>query len=270
MNGNTNRSFQPRNWCFTYNNYPSEFRAFEQELRAQSSRYVFQQEVGENGTPHLQGFVVFKSRRRLSTLKRSFFDGIHWEPTRDCDRSAAYCSDPDKRAEGGDCFKFGFPEPLSLISELRPWQRSLCDRLDERANDRTIYWRFERSGGSGKTAFCRWLVGNQLHNAIYVAGKSADVKFAICKHFEADPCHRDGLIVLWDIPRSCESYISYSGIEEVKNGIFFSGKYESGQVIFNHPHVVCFANFEPDRAKLSDDRWNIKEILFVQDQWIAH
>jgi hypothetical protein len=49
-------------------------------------------------------------------------------------------------------------------------------------------------------------------------------------------------------------------MENVKDGLFFSTKYESGMVRYNPPHVIVFANVPPDVTKMSADRWVIKEI----------
>jgi hypothetical protein len=48
--------------------------------------------------------------------------------------------------------------------------------------------------------------------------------------------------------------------EELKNGILVSGKYESKTVVFKVPHVIFFANFEPDMTKWSSDRYFVKNI----------
>lgn len=255
--GNTKQQPPKIHWCFTYNNPPDPIDPIVQGLQKICKKFVFQQEIGENGTPHLQGYVHLRSKCRLSKLK-SQYPTVHWEPTRSILGSIEYCSNESKRAPGGGIWKYGFPRSLNLIVELRPWQSELYAELQSPANDRTIYWRWDAAGGAGKTAFAKYLVGTDGINALYVGGKSADIKFAIVKHFELDNLNRDDLIVLWDIPRSSELYLSYAAIEEVKNGIFFSGKYESGGVIYNSPHVVCFANFEPNRGALSLDRWDVK------------
>jgi len=67
-------------------------------------------------------------------------------------------------------------------------------------------------------------------------------------------------VVIIDIPRTSESFVSYGGIEKIKDGCFFSGKYESGMVLYDNPHVICFANFPPVSETMSADRWHIVKI----------
>lgn len=53
----------------------------------------------------------------------------------------------------------------------------------------------------------------------------------------------------------------YRTIEEIKNAIFFSGKYDSGMVAsVNPPHIVVFANVAPKVKLMSRDRWDIRRI----------
>lgn len=56
---------------------------------------VYQLEVGEEGTPHFQGFVQFPTGRRLKQLKK-LDRRIHWEPRRGSAVQAAhYCKKPE-------------------------------------------------------------------------------------------------------------------------------------------------------------------------------
>lgn len=41
---------------------------------------------------------------------------------------------------------------------------------------------------------------------------------------------------------------------------FYSGKYEGGMVVGNNPHLLVFANIEPDTKKMSDDRFIVQNI----------
>ena len=54
--------------------------------------------------------------------------------------------------------------------------------------------------------------------------------------------------------------VSYNAIEQLKDGLVFSSKYEGGVKMFNPPHVIIFANWLPDVKTLSEDRWNIVNI----------
>ena len=56
--GNTKQISPSLNWCFTVNNYNSE--DIQMFLKSDSSivpKFVFQEETGESGTPHLQGYL---------------------------------------------------------------------------------------------------------------------------------------------------------------------------------------------------------------------
>jgi len=49
-------------------------------------------------------------------------------------------------------------------------------------------------------------------------------------------------------------------MEELKDGVLFSGKYESKTKIYDIPHVIVFANFLPKENALSKDRLKIIDL----------
>lgn len=56
-----------RCWCFTINNPKmGDNRVPDEKM----TYMVVGEEVGENGTPHTQGFVILKSRTRRSALSK--------------------------------------------------------------------------------------------------------------------------------------------------------------------------------------------------------
>lgn len=77
-----------KTWAFTLNNYtPKDI----QQLKDLSKTYlVFGQEVGVEGTPHLQGMITFSKASRLSALKK-INSRIHWEPAKSAEALANYC-----------------------------------------------------------------------------------------------------------------------------------------------------------------------------------
>nr|WAE42898.1 MAG: replication associated protein [Cressdnaviricota sp.] len=244
-------------WCFTLNNYTEKNFEEMAPIFHVGGRYVYGKEVGEQGTPHLQGWICFTTKQRPLEFMGAAWNKIHWEKS-DIKREAAaikYCL-----KEGGE-YRTNIENIIAYLPIEDPmkglvrydWQVKMDNMLTTKPDDRKIYWLWDSIGNTGKTSWASSLIGKR-QDAIYVCGKAADVKFGIVK--SKFPVH----IVIWDLSRSQEMYVSYQGMEEVKNGIFFSCKYEASMHRQNKPHVIVFANFAPDRSKLSPDRWVVEEI----------
>ena len=92
---------QSTRWCFTLNNYTDEEWAKVQGL--QVAYLCVGKEVGESGTPHLQGFVIFPKRKRLNAV-REVFSRAHWEVARGSSQQASeYCKKDGDYFEIGEC-----------------------------------------------------------------------------------------------------------------------------------------------------------------------
>lgn len=62
---------------------------------------VWQKEKAESGLIHLQGYVVFNDRKRLSWLKQKCDNGAHFEPRRgNHDQAKAYSTKQETRVDG--------------------------------------------------------------------------------------------------------------------------------------------------------------------------
>jgi len=88
-----------RSFSFTWNNYTDES---EQRLKALEHKYLcYGKEVGDSGTPHLQGMITFSNARTLtSVIKR--LEGAHVEPTKSQYDSMVYCKKDGDIYEDGD------------------------------------------------------------------------------------------------------------------------------------------------------------------------
>lgn len=246
------QSNQAAYWCFTFNNYDLEsLERIESVFKHECKWFIFQEETGTEGTKHLQGIIALQGRgKRLTELKK-IDNRIHWEPTKSVSASIAYCSKFETRT--GKIYSHGIELPEQLdIDEPYGWQTQVLDIISTKPDKRTIHWFWEPNGNVGKTTLCKYLVCK--HNALMLTGKSNDMYHMISKY----PNKRK--IIIIDVPRSSKEFINYGAIEQIKNGLIFSGKYEGSQIVFNCPHVICFANEEPQKEKLSNDRWNIIEI----------
>lgn len=258
--GNTKekRASSAKHWMFTRN--CSDDEDWEDVIKtilkivngAKVDKYLFQEERGEEtGRLHLQGYIKWFQKGR--------FDEFTWDKKyswRKCGNVKAvkeYVNKFDTRVGR----YWGNVQVVKRIDmELRPWQQELWESLKVSPDDRTVTWIYDEEGNSGKTKFCKWYLSN-YGNGLYLSGKAADMKYGVSKHIS------DGFqlyVVFIDLTRSVEGFVSYQGIEEIKNGILFSTKYESNMCIFDSPHVVVFANFMPCTEKLSRDRWDIKEV----------
>jgi len=84
-----------RNWVFTINN-PTEHPIFMENMKY----LVYQLEVGENGTPHYQGFVQFKHAVAFTTAKNCIGQNAHMEQAAAPVKARDYAMKEDTRQDG--------------------------------------------------------------------------------------------------------------------------------------------------------------------------
>lgn len=248
----TSKQISPaKRWVFTWCNYPEEWFSYFEVQSSKFKKYIIGKEVGNvSETPHLQGYVEFKNKLRPKGL---FPTQIHWEKARKNSLvNFLYCS------KEGDYITLGFPLPLQVLSsdQLFDWQKSIVKLIKTTPDDRSIYWFWEHKGGIGKTALTKYLLFH--FDGLICSGKASDMKYMITKyHARKDEYPK---LIIFDVPRCNLNYISFNGMEEIKNGCFASTKYESEMVLMNCPHVIVFANEPPDLSLMSQDRWRILEL----------
>lgn len=259
-NGNTNskiktnkQSIQLTKYCFTYNNYKKEeIETILSMLKPICKKFVFQEEVGANGTPHLQGSIWLNTKMRTSQF--GLPKQIHWEKMRNEKACIAYCQKSETAI--GKPYLFGkFPTPIKIIEELKDWMKPIEALTLEEPDDRIINWYWEGVGGIGKSQFTKYMIVK--HKCLFLSGgKMADIMNLVFNQ-DMDECRT----IIFDIPRANMGSISYAALESIKNGMICNTKYETGVKIFNPPHIIVFANFPPSQIeKLSEDRWNIVEL----------
>jgi len=131
---------------------------------------------------------------------------------------------------------------------LRPWQADLHARLILPPDPREIIFIVDLSGNKGKSWFARYYCDIHSNAQIVVPGKKADMAYII---------DNENKVFFFDCPRSKQGdFIQYDFLEELKNGYFFSPKYESTIKKLATPHVVVLMNEYPCTEKLSLDRFS--------------
>lgn len=255
-------NIRDRNWMLTINNYTDTDCTAISDLR--NCNWIYQPERGEKeGTAHLQVALMFKNARTFSSIKKKF-PTAHIEVARNKYACINYCrkqetsiGDPISNFNTDEYFKTrGKPRDYFKNKIPYGWQREIIRLIKTEPDERKVYWYWEPKGCRGKTALARNICLN--YNAIQVGGNARDIKCGITKWLEIND--KEWLDVVIINLTFGNMHISYSAMEQIKDGIFFSGKYESGMVIFNIPHLIVFANCEPEYHMLSEDRWVVREI----------
>lgn len=257
-----NKKKQPspaKHWVFTFNNYTeNDYIKIVDYYSSNSSTYdviIFQEEIGDSGTRHLQGcqsYKVGKGRPFNQGLNKS----IHWESKgkfSTLQQMRDYCCDPKKRAPNGRCFLFNYQEPqeLKIIrrSQLYKWQIFIIDEISKEANDRDIIWIYG-SSGLGKTQFTKYLVYH--HGAIQLQGNRRHILKVVSQHLRTK-------LFVFLLTMNDMGNAPYSALEQVKDGLFMShfGCDNTEPVIMNSPHILVFANNPPEKFRIAAKKLKI-------------
>lgn len=104
-----------RNWVFTLNNYTND--EYDMIKKYDCKYLVVGEEVGENGTPHLQGYIEFNNAKMFSTLKK-LNPRLHLEKRRGSAKQASdYCKKDGKFFEKGERSNQGKRTDLDELAE---------------------------------------------------------------------------------------------------------------------------------------------------------
>ena len=268
------------------------------ETNRDVSYLIYGKEVADSGTPHLQGFIVHKQRVRLSQIKSIIGSNPHLEIARNVNASVLYCKKEGDWTEFGsrsggqgvrtdldsfkDAVKGGmlnlkdireahsdifakyprfvsdyvrdhFPKVVIPDHPLRSWQQHLYDLLEEEPDRRTVIFVVDEIGNTGKSWFADWYQQKKGDKCqVLTPGKRSDMAYMLA------PALR---VIFLDAPRAKQAeFIQYDFLEDLKNGRVFSPKYESIMKTYEPMHIVVCMNEEPDRTKLSEDRYKVIHI----------
>ncbi|APZ87906.1 replication-associated protein [Anguilla anguilla circovirus] len=92
-----------RRVCFTLNNYTEEdLRFIQKHLTGVSKYLIVGKEVGETGTPHLQGFINLKKKTHFNSVKK-LLPRAHIDKAKGTDQhNKDYCSKQEVALEHGE------------------------------------------------------------------------------------------------------------------------------------------------------------------------
>lgn len=321
----------------TLNNYTPEelehLRAVTTHKDTKIKYITWNQEVGENGTPHLQIYAQAFDKLSVSAWHKSLGSRIaNIVPTQNQERAIKYCQgfeydesthsyvpkpgsspfeefgkppctdqgsrtdlhtahaeilkrplaevmlsgehtqaiashyaffkDLDTHAQADRAFKRARIQHNEFMAQRTPlaWEQVLHDIIAAPPCSRSIHWFVDMVGETGKTINAKSLYFN--HNAFYcTGGKASDIAHA----YQYQPIVVFNLVASQD--KDTQAYL-YTILEQFKDGIFSSGKYNSMIKTFPIPHVIVMSNEWPDESRMKKSRivvHNIQEIMHPHD-----
>ena len=246
------------------NNYKDLISAFKM---FGIDKFVFQLEMTVGDEPerenwHYQIYAHVAEKIRPKTLGQRMndeFRGIEWSHASTAGRVALekYCMKHDTRQAGPWADKRIYMGK-DLPTTLKRWQQQLKDYVTAPPDDRTLLWITDKSGGNGKTKFAKYMAFH--HDGIPLGyGNAGDILNLVYK-FQGKNLY------MFNLTRTKPAVFSsqdiYSCLESIKDGMFINTKYDTGFVLMDSPHVVVFANQDPDQEHCTADRWSVHQLDF--------
>lgn len=288
-----------KNWCFTLNNYVNADidRLSHLVEQGKATYLIYGKEIGEQGTPHLQGVICATTRKRMAQIKNIIGSNPHVEIVRNIIRSIQYCKKEGDWTEFGARIQQGQRSDLeSFKSDVKAGVLDLATIRETHSDTYAKYTRFcleyiqdnypvleiptydlrswqtflsqklDIEPDRRKIIFVVDEVGNSGKSwfAHWYTQKKKDESQVLLPGKKSDMAFilKPNLkYVFLDAPRSKQGeFIQYDFLEDLKNGYVFSNKYESRIKTYAPLHLVVNMNERPDMTKLSEDRYDIVNI----------
>lgn len=236
-----------RCWCFTLNNYSEEeFWNIIGDI-GNYTYIVVGFEVGDEGTPHLQGYIEFPEAKRFQTLQK-FNDRIHWAKRfATASQASDYCKEDGLFFELGTISHQGkrndILEAIKMIDDGFKWE-------DIAKENPVTYVKFNRGLNAYKNAISKHRTGPpEVH---WRWGKSGVGKTRYCVEKHPDHYMKDDT-KWWDGYEWNEAIIiddfdgewPYRTLLKLFDRYKFSGQNKFGYIKINSPFIYITSEYPP-------------------------
>lgn len=196
--------------------------------------------------------------KSLAASLNSDFHGIEISAARDEIACKKYVTKLETRADGPWYFPriYDGSDVKIIDDDPYPWQQQIKQMVKQKPLPRQIVWIVDFIGNTGKSTLLKWFVFNQIGHTL---GLEAPRDIALARK-----TNRNKDCVLFNFTRSIPPTYDiknlYYMIENIKDGVVFSSKYESNDFTTDVPHIIIFSNILPQPNLLSFDRWKVFRI----------
>jgi hypothetical protein len=292
---------QSRNWCFTWNNYSDESLDILKSLfESGELEYLIygKETAGTTGTPHLQGCMRFKKKKRMKGIKSRLNNEIYLDVVNNMTAMIEYCKKEEDFEEFGEYItnqgkRTDIEKILSLVLEdgiinMDTWltqypnyyasHKNFIQDCIERYYKLHIPPVESHPLKNWQADLWHTLIG-EVHprKIIFIvdpsgnSGKTWFTNYFRSRHDDdtdvMSPCDSKAMAFLYkrgtrtfflDVPLSQE--YEFGTLEQIKDGKLTSTKYMPINKRFIPPHVVVMTNVYPDTTRLISDRFAVLTI----------
>lgn len=233
-----------RNWCFTLNNFSEE--EYRLVLEHKCKYIIIGKEVGESGTPHLQGYVEYENGKTLQGV-RKLNPRIHWENRLGTQQQAiTYCKKDGVFIEQGTQNSQGNRTDLQEVAseiEAGTWMPS---------NNPTVFIKFHR----GLVEYENSLYTDRSEKPVveWRWGLTGTGKtFGVVERHGIDNCYIKDGTMWWNNYKQQEAIViddfdghwPYRDLLRLLDRYPYQGQYKGGYIKINSPHIYITCEHHP-------------------------
>jgi hypothetical protein len=255
-----------REWCFTLNNYSDlEYTT----IKDVSCRYlVIGKEVGDQGTPHLQGYVVFPNAKTLTAVKKLFKTNRVHLKVRYKDSSplcaSNYCKKDGDFFEKGELPKQGKRTDLDDIREVIKKTNSMRQVVDVAKSYQSVKMaeqilKYHEAKRQWKP-FIEWFYGStgtgKSHTATKTLGKDHYCSQSTGRWWDGYDAHDK---VLLDEYRA--DFMKFHDLLRLLDRYEYRIEHKGGTRQFLAKHIIITSAYHPSRVYYGKTNEDIQQLL---------
>lgn len=248
-------SAKRRAYCFTINNYTDKlFDAITHNLSSESEYFIVGKEVGEQGTPHLQGYTYFKNARTLNSVNKMLCKKAHIEPARgNAQQNFEYCSKSGNYFEEGTMPKQGRRIDLEEISNMIKGGKPINEICEEKTETFIRYYRgieraielHQKDRNPNEEPTVYWFYGKSGIGKTSGAIKLSPDSYYIKKNNKWWNGYNQQRLIIID--EFVKSKWDFEDLLQVLDRYPYSGETKGGYVKINSPLIVLTSILPPER-----------------------